>query len=85
MLEKVASFLMWLMCQLCGPVVVAFLLFQQFVGVLAAGCTGALSDTVDVAVEVTSGVLLALDSLSSFFSAFFLALQFSVVCFPFLQ
>ena len=47
--------------------------------------TGALGNAVDVVVEVTGSVLLALDSLSNFFSAFFLALQFSVVCLPFLQ
>ena len=44
-------------------------------------CTGAPGDAVDMVTGVTTGVLLALDS----FSAFFLALQFSVVCLPFLQ
>ena len=45
------------------------------------GISGAMA--VDMAPEVTSGVLLALAALSAFFSAFFLALQFSVVCLPF--
>ena len=48
-------------------------------------CTDAPGDAVDMVVGVTGGVLLALDSLSSFFSAFFLALQFSVVCLSFQQ
>ena len=46
---------------------------------------GAPDDVVDMAVEATIGVLLALSSFSSFFSAFFLALQFSVECLLFLQ
>ena len=46
---------------------------------------GALGDVVDMVTGVTGGVLLALDSLLSFFSTFFLALQSSVVFLPFLQ